>query len=187
MCGRQMGTVEEKAGKIKQKAQRPLHFLCRVNSGVKTEAKPHAPAESSKSQAWEDGKPNNILQEAASLSFPLSSWTERHKEAGGAPEKEEGGNASLGPHGTTSTQAATESARVLGDELISNWKPRCLQTSVFSKAVVARFTSSSHRVKHSEGHLCPAQEGAEVTNPNIYLALLLVRITSILKATVIFP
>lgn len=90
MCGRQMGTVEEKAGKIKQKAQRPLHFLCRVNSGVKTEAKPHAPAESPKSQAWEDGKPNNILQEAASLSFPLSAWTERHEEARGAPEKAEG-------------------------------------------------------------------------------------------------
>lgn len=144
-------------------------------------------AESSKSQAWEAGKRNNILPAAASLSFPLSSWTERHKEARGPLEKEEGGNASLGPHSTTPTEAATESARVLSGELINNWTPRCLQTSVFSKVVLARFTSSSHRVKHSQGHLCPAQEGAGVTNPNIDLALLLGRSISILKATVIFP
>lgn len=97
-----------------------------------------------------------------SLSLALFSWTETREVATEGSQRRKTGQNGL-PSTTLDqpTKTAMECARrVLGDELINNWTPRCLQTSVFSRWWWQRFTSSSHNVKYPQGHLCPIQDGA---------------------------
>lgn len=72
-----------------------------------------------------------------SLSLTLFSWTETHKDATEGSQRRKTGQKCL--LSTTLDQppktAMEHARRVLGDELINNRTPRCLQTSVFSKVV----------------------------------------------------
>lgn len=139
-------------GKIKQKAGGPLCFLCRFDGGAETEATHHTAL-------------GGVVHEPGlgrSLSLALFSWTETREDATEGSQRRKTGHNGL-PSTTLDqpTKTAMECARrVLGDELINNWTPRCLQTSVFSRWWWQRFTSSSHNVKYPQGHLCPIQDGA---------------------------
>lgn len=74
---------------------------------------------------------------------------------------------------------AMESARkVRSDELINNQTLRCLQTQGSPRVVLG-----IHQV-FPQRH---AQEGVQVTNPNISSALLLDRLTLTLTGTIAFP
>lgn len=113
-------------GKIQQKAGAPLCSLCGVNRGAGTEAA-HAAL-------------GAVLREPGlgrSLSLTLFSWTETHKDATeGSQRRKTGQKCLLSTTLDQPTKTAKEHARrVLGDELINNRTPRCLQTSVFSKVV----------------------------------------------------
>lgn len=94
-------------------------FPCGVGGGAETEAT-HA-------------APGGVFREPGlgrTLPSALSSRTETRGEATAGPRRRKAGQKRL-----PSTTAMEHARRVLGDELINNWTPRCLQTSAFSKVV----------------------------------------------------
>lgn len=103
-----------------------LCFPCGVGGGAETEAT-HA-------------TPGGVFREPGlgrTLPSALSSRTETRGEATAGPRRRNTGQKHL--PSTTLHQppktAMERARRVLGDELINNWTPRCLQTSAFSKVV----------------------------------------------------
>ena len=125
---------------------------------------------SSKSEAWEGGKPSDALLAAKLV---LNAFLMDRKTQRGTLEK--GRGREILPRTIlyqTYKDGHGSARRAPGDRWANPWRPRCLETSVFSKAA-ARI----HEPR-PQGHLHLPPEGAYGTNPNSYSAPLLARIPS---------